>query len=123
MCDSLYIVNQEQIAGKRDQLLRRLPEARHILRGSLLDRMIRHSKGCGVCESGGGHPVSVLTTGISGRMRQISLRNEQVPHVKQGLKNYYALQAALEKICELNRQLLRAEPGATKKTGKQERKT
>jgi hypothetical protein len=108
-------VNHERIVGKRDQLLQRLPEARDILRGSLLDRVIRHSKGCKVCQSGGGHPVAVLTTGLAGRMRQISLRSEQVTHVRRCLKNYYDLQATLEKICELNRQLLRAEPDAGKK--------
>jgi len=108
-------VNREQIARKRDQLLQRLPEARDILRGSLLDRLIRHTRSCNVCESGGGHPVAVLTTGQAGRMRQISLRSEQVPHVKRCLKNYYDLQAVLEQICELNRQLLRAEPDAGQK--------
>ena len=45
-------------------------------------------------------------------MRQISLRKEQSPHVRQCLKNYYALKAALEEICELNQRLLRAKPAA-----------
>lgn len=87
-------------------------DACDILRGSLLARSIRHSAGrCKRCESGGGHPVSVLAIGYpGGRMRQISLRKEQAPHVKQCLENYYALKAALEEICELNQQLLRAKP-------------
>jgi hypothetical protein len=48
-------------------------------------------------------------------MRQISLRKEQAPHVKQCLENYYHLKAVLEEICELNQQLLRAKPAAAKK--------
>lgn len=101
----------EQIIRKRDALLARLPEARDILRGSLLNRNIRHSSGCKKCASGGGHPMSVLAIGYpGGHMRQISLRKPQVAHVKRSLKNYYTLKAALEKICELNQQLLRAEP-------------
>ena len=109
-------MNQEQIIRKRDQLLAQLPEARDILRGSLLDRTIRHSKGCKHCESGGGHPVSVLAVGYpGGHMHQISLRKEQAAHVKQYLENYYALKAALEEICELNQQLLRAKPAAGRK--------
>jgi len=112
-------VNQEQIIRKRDSLLARLPDARDILRGSLLDRTIRHSKGCRRCEGGGGHAVSVLAVGYpGGQMRQISLRREQAAHVKQCLENYYALKAALEEICELNQQLLRAKPAAA---GKQRR--
>jgi hypothetical protein len=111
-------VNQEEIIRKRDKLLAQLPEARDILRGSLLNRTIRHSKGCKHCEGGGGHPVSVLAVGYAGgRMHQISLRKEQAAHVKQCLENYYALKAALEEICELNQQLLRAKPAAAVKKG------
>jgi hypothetical protein len=111
-------VNQEQIIRRRDRLLAQLPAARDILRGSLLDRTIRHSKGCKRCESGGGHPVSVLAVGYpGGRMHQISLRKEQAAHVKQCLENYYALKAALDQICELNQQLLRAKPAAAGRKG------
>ena len=109
-------MNKEQITRKRDRLLARLPEARDILRGSLLDRTIRHRTGCTQCDSGGGHPVSVLAVGYpGGQMRQISLRKEQAAHVKECLANYYALRAALEEICELNRQLLRAKPAVAGK--------
>lgn len=109
-------MNQEEIIRRRDKLLAQLPEGREILRGSLLDRTIRHRTGCKECESGGGHPVSVLAIGYpGGHMRQISLRKEQAAHVKQCLENYYALKAALEEICELNQQLLRAKPATAKK--------
>ncbi len=110
-------MTQEQIIRKRDRLLAQLPEARDILRGSLLERNIRHSTGrCKRCDSGGGHAVSVLAIGYpGGRMHQISLRKEQAAQVKQCLENYYALKAALEEICELNQLLLRAKPAAGKK--------
>ena len=120
ICDSLLSVTQSQIISKRDSLLAQLPDARDILRGSLLERNIRHSTGrCKRCDSGGGHPVSVLAIGYpGGRMHQISLRKEQAAHVKQCLENYYNLKAALEEICELNQQLLRAKPAATAKKGR-----
>jgi len=113
-------VTLKQIVRKRDGLWARLPDARDILRGSLLERNIHHSAGrCKRCDSGGGHAVSVLAIGCpGGRMHQISLRREQAAHVKQCLENYYALKAALEEICELNQQLLRARPAAVKKGGK-----
>jgi hypothetical protein len=119
-CDSLLSVTQDQIIRKRDSLLAQLPDARNILRGSLLDRTIRHSTGlCKRCDGGGGHAVSVLAIGYpGGRMHQISLRKEQAAHVKQCLENYYALKAALEEICELNQQLLRAKPAAAGKKGR-----
>jgi hypothetical protein len=117
--DSLLSVTQERLIRKRDSLLAQLPDAGNILRGSLLDRTIRHSTGrCKRCDSGGGHAVSVLAIGYpGGRMHQISLRREQAAHVKQCLENYYALKAALEEICELNQQLLRAKPAAALKKG------
>jgi hypothetical protein len=112
-------VTQEQITRKRDRLLARLPDARDILRGSLLERNIHHSAGrCKRCDGGGGHAVSVLAIGYpGGRMHQISLRREQTAHVKQCLENYYTLKAALEEICELNQQLLRAKPAVVGKKG------
>lgn len=118
-CDSLLSVTLEQIIHKRDGLLEQLPDARDILRGSLLERNIRHSAGrCKRCDSGGGHPVSVLAIGYpGGRMHQISLRKEQAAHVKQCLENYYTLKAALEEICELNQQLLRAKPAGAARKG------
>ena len=99
------------IIRKRDRLLGRLPEAKEILRGSLLERTIRHRQGCPKCERGEGHPVFVLAVGYpGGRTRQISLRKNQVQQVKRSLQNYRKLKTAIEEICELNQQLLRAEP-------------
>ena len=97
---------------KRDRLAARLPSAKDILRGSLLQRIIRHRTGCPKCDRGEGHPVAVLAVGYPGaRIRQICLRKEQVTHVKRCLANYQKLKAAIEQICEINRQLLHAEPG------------
>jgi hypothetical protein len=112
-------VKQETLARRRGLLAARLPAATDILRGSLLDRVIRHRTGCAVCDRGEGHPVAVLAVGYpGGRTRQISLRKEQVPHVKRCLANYQKLKAAIERICELNQQLLRAEPSDERKGGK-----
>ena len=108
---SLVIVKQQQVQRKLDRLTARLPEARDLLRGSLLDRTIRHGTGCPKCDRGEGHQASVLSVGYpGGRTRQISLRKDQAPHVKRCLENYQKLKSAIEEICELNQQLLRAEP-------------
>jgi len=95
---------------KRDRLASSLPDAREILRGSLLQRIIRHRSGCPKCDRGEGHPVAVLAVGYPGaRVRQICVPKEQVPHVKRCLANYQKLKAAIEDLCEINQQLLRAE--------------
>ena len=92
------------------QLLRDLPDLSDILRGSLLQRMIRHRQRCPKCERGEGHPISVLAVTYPGRrIRHISLNAEQLPQVRRQLDNYQQLKAVLERICELNQQALRAD--------------
>lgn len=91
-----------------ERILQRLPDLSDILRGSLLHRNIRHKQGCPKCASGGGHPVWILATGYPGkRIHQLTLRAHQVRQVRRRLANYRKLQAALERICEYNRQQLR----------------
>lgn len=112
-------MKHSQAVRKRDRLAARLPEAIDILRGSLLERIIRHRAGCSKCDRGEGHPVAVLAVGYpGGRTRQISLKKEQVPYVKRALANYQTLKAAIEEICEINQQLLRAEPTDENNGGK-----
>jgi hypothetical protein len=102
--------------ARRQKLLDRLPATAEVVRGSLLERTIcNHKSGCAKCASGEGHPLSVLTvTYPGGRTRQFSLRREQVGKVRRWLRNYQALKAAIETICELNHQLLRADKTASK---------
>jgi hypothetical protein len=96
---------------KRDRLAASLPATPEILRGSLLQRTIRHKHGCAKCERGGGHPVLVLSVNYpGGKNQQISLRPEQKLQVERWLENYQKLKSRLEEICELNQLLLRPEP-------------
>ena len=105
--------------ARRERLATHLPDATHILRGSLLERIIRHRTGCPKCDRGEGHPVAVLAVGYPGKVtRQISLRKEQVSYVERCLANYQKLKAAIEEICELNQQLLRAGPADRDDGGK-----
>ena len=104
------MVKHDRALEARAKLAARLPFSAEILRGSLLHRHIRHRSGCAVCAHGKGHPIWVLTISYPGRgSKQFSLRPEQVPTVRQWLRNYQKLKAALDRICELNRQLLRPE--------------
>jgi hypothetical protein len=99
----------------RRKLLIKLPITGELLRGSLLDRVVRHSKGCPKCARGEGHPVSVLTvTYPGGRTRQFSVRRERVPEVRRWLRNYQELKGAIEAICELNHNLLRPDEAVRK---------
>src|SRR5208282_2588234 len=92
----------------REKLVGKLPVTGELLRGSLLERTVRHTKGCPKCARDEGHAVSVLTvTYPGGRTRQISVRRERVAEVRRWLSNYQELKEAIEAICELNHDLLR----------------
>jgi hypothetical protein len=95
---------------QRQKLASSLPPVTEILRGSLLERTIRHKRGCPKCARGEGHPVLVLTVGYPGGVtKQYSLRPEMKAQVQRWLNNYRQLKAKLEAICELNHALLRPE--------------
>jgi len=99
----------------RQKLLDRLPITGELLRGSLLERIVRHTSGCPKCARGEGHPVSVLTVSYAGgRTRQFSVRRERVAEVRRWLRNYQELKGAIEAICELNHDVIRPERSASK---------
>jgi hypothetical protein len=92
----------------RDRLAAGLSNLGEVLRGSLFERTIHHSSGCPKCARGEGHPLWVLNVGYpGGKTRQVSLRPEQVPQVRQALDRYREVKDTLEKISELNQFLLR----------------
>jgi hypothetical protein len=108
---------RDQALRKREQLVSKLPVTGELLRGSLLERTIRHTKGCPKCARGEGHHVFVLTvTYPGGRTRQFSVRRERVAAVRRSLASYQKLKEAIEAICELNHDLLR--PDAAKSRSK-----
>jgi hypothetical protein len=104
---------REQAFHKRARLVSKLPVTGELLRGSLLERNIRHTKDCPKCARGEGHNVFVLTVSYAGgRTRQFSVRRERVAEVRRALANYQKLKEAIEAICELNHDLLRPNAAA-----------
>jgi hypothetical protein len=57
----------------RDKLVGRLPATGELLRGSLLERTVRHTKGCPKCARGEGHQVFVLTVTYPAGVRSSSV--------------------------------------------------
>jgi len=99
----------------RNKLVARIPNLGEVLRGSLLQRTLHHSSGCPKCARGEGHPLWVLNVGYpGGKTRQLSLRPEQVPQVRQALQRYHQVRETLEAISELNQSLLRLDRDQSK---------
>ncbi|MBV8136668.1 MAG: hypothetical protein JO121_13715 [Deltaproteobacteria bacterium] len=109
-------MTRRQAIAARERLLKRLPPMSEVLRGSLIERLTRHSGGCPKCARGEGHRQTVLTISYAGgRTRQFSIPSGQVAQVRRWLGNYQKLKAKIEAVCELNHILLRPE-GAPRKT-------
>src|SRR5215471_8505191 len=103
----------------RNKPVSKLPVTGEVLRGTLLERTVRHNSGCSKCARGEGHQVFVLTvTYPGGRTRQFSVRRERVAEVRRWLANYQELKEAIETICELNHELLRPERPTARTRGK-----
>lgn len=103
-------MKQEEALKVREKLLREFPNPEEILRGSLLQRTVRHRRGCQTCRHTKGHPVWVLTVSYKGgRTRQLSVPREQKEQVRRWLRNYREIKARLEALCEVNQKLLRPE--------------
>src|SRR6266705_5205395 len=110
---------RDQSLRAREKLVGKLPVTGELLRGSLLERTVRHTKDCPKCARGEGHRVFVLTVSYAGgRTRQISVRRERVPEVRRWLDNYQKLKETIETICELKNDLLSTEKDATKREKK-----
>jgi hypothetical protein len=100
--------DRERERAARNKLVARLADLDEVLRGSLLRRTLRHSSGCPKCARGEGHPLWVLNVGYpGGKTRQLSLRPEQVPQIRQAVQRYHQVRETLEAISEINRSLLR----------------
>jgi hypothetical protein len=112
-------MTRDETIASRQALVAELPVTGELLRGSLIERTVRHSRGCTICAGGGGHPLWVLTIGYAGgRTRQFSLRREQIDEVRRWLGNYHQLKEAIEAICELNHALLRPDDAAPRRARK-----
>src|SRR6478672_7204596 len=106
---SLCIVKHKDVVRRRDKVASNLPTA-ELLRGSLLQRTVRHKSGCPKCERGEGHPVLVLVVSeLGGKVWYISFRLEQKSMVEGWIENYHHLKEQIEEVCQLNQTLLRPE--------------
>jgi hypothetical protein len=114
-------MTRKRAIANRDKLLGCLTDLGDVLRGSLLERTIHHSSGCPKCARGEGHPLWVLNVGYpGGKTRQLSLRPDQVPHVRKALDRYRQVKDTLEAISELNQQLLRLDRDESRAEGSEQ---
>lgn len=98
---------------RREGLLRLLPPLRDVLRGSLMERYLTCGKAECRCARGERHgPVWYLSVSLDQSQRRgVTVPSHQVAQVRRGLESYRRVKEHLEKISDLNRELLRRERG------------
>jgi len=112
-------MTRKRALDTRNKLVAGIANLADVMRGSLLERTLHHSGGCPKCARGEGHRLWVLNVGYpGGKTRQLSLRPEQVPQVRQALARYYQVRETLEAISELNQALLRLDRDQSKSKGR-----
>lgn len=94
---------------RKQGLAKLLPPVTEILRGSLVERYVTCGNPACKCARGERHgPVWYLTVTLGrGRTTGGIIAEEHVPEVRSWIANYHKLKDHLEKISEINRELLR----------------
>jgi hypothetical protein len=96
---------------RRQGLAKLLPPVTDILRGSLVERYVTCGNPACKCARGERHgPIWYLTVTLGrGRTTGGIVPAERVDEVRAWIENYHKLKDHLEKISEINRELLRRE--------------
>lgn len=101
------------LKNRRQGLLKLLPPLREILRGSLTERFLTCGKPDCRCARGERHgPVWYLSVSLDqSHRRGTTVPAHQIAEVRRGIQSYHRVKEHLEKISDINRELLRRAKG------------
>lgn len=104
-------ISELALRQRRQGLARLLPPVTEVLRGSLLERYVTCGNPACKCARGERHgPIWYLTVTLGrGRTTGGIVAEEKAPEVRRWIENYRKLKNQIEKISEINRELLRRE--------------
>ena len=105
---------------RRQGLAQQLPPVTEILRGSLVERYVTCGNPACKCAKGERHgPLWYLTVTLGrGRTTGGIVPPENVDQVRGWIENYHKVKEHLEKISEINRELLRRQRDQRQRGGK-----
>lgn len=102
-------ISELALRQRRQGLAKQLPSVTDILRGSLVERYVTCGNPACKCAKGERHgPIWYLTVTLGpGRTTGGIIAADQLEEVRGWIENYHKLKDHLEKISEINRELLR----------------
>jgi hypothetical protein len=109
--NGLSRLSELALRQRRQGLVAQLPPVTDILRGSLVERYVTCGNPACKCAQGERHgPVWYLTVTLGpGRTTGGIIPADKVAEVRGWIENYHKVKEHLEKISEINRELLRRE--------------
>jgi hypothetical protein len=101
------------LRNRREGLTKLLPPLREILRGSLKERYLTCGKpGCRCTRRERHGPVWYLSVSLDqAHLTGSTVPSHQVEQVRRWIENYHHVKERLDKISDINRELLRREKG------------
>jgi hypothetical protein len=104
-------ISELALRQRRQGLAKLLPPVTEVMRGSLVERYVTCGNPACKCARGERHgPMWYLTVTLGrGRTTGGIIPAEQVTEVRGWIENYHKLKEHIEKISEINRELLRRE--------------
>ncbi len=110
-------ISELALRERRRGLAKLLPPITAILRGSLVERYVTCGNPSCKCAKGDRHGPMWYFTVTLGRGRTTGgiVPEEKVPEVRGWIENYHKLKDHIEKISEINRELLRRERARQRK--------
>jgi hypothetical protein len=114
-------ISELALHERRKGLARQFPPVTEILRGSLVKRYVTCGNPSCKCARGERHgPVWYLTVTLGrGRTTGGVIPADKVDQVRGWIENYQGVRDRLEKISEINRELLRRERARARRSGGQ----
>jgi hypothetical protein len=108
------------LRSRREGLSKLLPPLREVLRGSLMKRYLTCGKPDCKCARGQRHgPVWYLSVTLDQSHRTgTTIPADQIEQVRRWIENYHRVKERLEKISDINRELLRRSKGHKPLQGK-----
>ena len=107
-------VSELALRQRRQGLVKLLPPAGEVLRGSLVERYVTCGNPSCKCARGERHgPMWYLTVTLGpGRTTGGIISADEVEQVRRWIENYQRLKGDLERISEINREMLRRQRNA-----------
>ena len=115
--ESLVKLSELALRNRREGLIKLLPPLGEVLRGSLIERYLTYGNPDCKCARGERHgPVWYLSVTLDQSHREgCTVPGDQVDQVRRWIENYHRVKEHLEKISDINRELMHRRKDQNKK--------